>query len=285
MCNKKERTSKWMRSSLYGHFSLCAHSLRTLLMVLFIVMMTFMLVKSHEHNISIRGYEVHLGETLFSYANSGFNIIMTSVAFLVMMSEIPKQTAYQNYMVMRLSRRKWLATLIVFCVGMVLIFIMMMLVGSMLFSLPFVTRGSGWSDLERLAVDKDYVYEMQLVPEYIRQITPFKACFLASAVLFFFWLTAAFLILLFSLLGIPNFGVVFCVSLLLLNITVLFENFPNMKLPAQFATLGAIAAQVEKNKIDFALMVLIAYVALDLILVALMAIRVHHMDIQFKAKN
>lgn len=285
MPDEKRSLRKWLGSSLYGHFSLWAHSLRTILMAVFILLMTYMLVRSSENSVAMNQWQVHMGETLFSYVNSGFNMIMTSVALLVMMSELPKRVSYQNYTLMRLSRRRWLASLVVFCVGMVAIFIVLMLASSALFSLSFVTPGGGWSDLERLAKDPDYVHEIQYVSTYIRSLTPFTACILASVILFFFWLTMAFLILLFSLWGAPNFGVVFCVSLLLMNITILFESLPPMKLPIQFATLGAVASQVEEHKFRFVAFVIVGYIVGDALLIKLMDARIRHMDIQFSGKD
>ena len=151
MSDKKRISSKWLSASLYGHFNLWAHSLRTILMAIFILLMNYMLTRSYESGVTMRQWEVHLGETLFAYLDSGFNLTVTSIALLVMMSELPKRVSYQNYTLMRLSRRRWLVSQIIFCTGMVLIFIMLMIVLSTLFSLTFVTPGDGWSDLERLA--------------------------------------------------------------------------------------------------------------------------------------
>lgn len=285
MSDQKRSLRKWLGSGLYGHFSLWAHSLRTILMAVFILLMTYMLVRSSENSVAINQWQVHMGETLFTYVNSGFNIIMTSVAFLVMMSELPKRVSYQNYALMRLSRRRWLASLVVFCVGMVAIFIVLMLAFSALFSLSFVTPGGGWSDLERLAKDPDYAHEIQYIATYIRNLTPFTACILSSVILFFFWLTMAFLILLFSLWGVPNFGVVLCVSLLLLNITILFESLPPVKLPMQFSTLGAVASQVDEHPFRFVAFVIAGYIVGDALLIQLMDARVRHMDIQFSEKD
>ena len=236
-----ERKMKgWLTACLQGDMSLWLHSMRTGLMLVFILLMNFMLVRSNATMIGMYGYKVHLGETLFTCLNSGFNLIMTSVAFLVMISEIPKRVSYQKYVLIRLSRGKWLLSLIVFCIGIVAFFLLFMTAMCALFSLSYVTPGSGWSDLERLAENADYIYEMQIIPQYIRGLSPFQACFLAWFVLFCFFLTMTLLILSFSLFEMPNLGIVVCVSLLLLNITVLFEYLPGIVLPSNFATFGAI---------------------------------------------
>lgn len=285
MSDEKCTSFKWLGASLYGHFNLWAHSLRTILMAIFILLMNYMLTRSYENSVTMNQWAVHMGETLFSYLNSGFNLIMTSVALLVMMSELPKRVSYQNYTLMRLTRRKWLASQVIFCIGMVFVFIVLMVMISSLFSFTFVAPGGGWSDLERLAQDPDYAHQIQYIADYIRALTPLVACILAAVILFLFWLTMAFLILLFSLYGILNFGVVFCVSLLLLHITVLFESLPGIKLPSQFATLGAIASQVQEHKFRFVALVIAGYLVGDALLIKLMDVRIQHMDIQFAEKE
>lgn len=285
MPDEKRGARGWLSAGLKGHFSLWTHSLRTVLMTVFILLMTFMLVKSSESNVMTHQWDVHMGETLFSYLNSGFNIIMTSAAFLVMMSELPKRVSYQNYALLRISRRKWLVSLVIFCAGVVLVFMLLMLAASALLSLSFVTPGGGWSDMERLAKDPEYVHGIQYVSAYIRDLPPFAACLLAFVILFFFWTTMAFLILLFSLCGLANFGIVFCMSLLLANVTILFESIGPMKFPMHFATLGAVAAQVQERKLRYVFLVMAGYVALDALLIGLMDVRVHRMDIQFTGKE
>lgn len=285
MLKEMKKISRWLSSSVYGHLSLWLSSIRTILMALFILLMTYMLVRSMENSVSNNQLDVHLGETLFSYANKGFNMIMTSVAFLVMMSELPKRVPYQNYAAMRLSRGKWLASLIIFCVGIVFVFVVLMIAASAFFSISFITPGNGWSDLERLAMDEDYIHQTQFVAEYIRVLSPVTACMLAAFILYLFWLTMAFLILLFSLCGAPNLGVVFCISLVLLNITILFESLPGIKLPSHFATLGAIVSQVEKNKLEYVAKVICGYFFIDALLLILLKIRAQHMDIRFVGKE
>lgn len=285
MPDKRRNLGKGIRAALYGHFSLWAYSLRTILMIVFVLLMTYMLVRSKQNNVMLRQYSVHMGETLFSYANSGFNLIMTSVALMVMMSELPKGVSYQNYAVLRLSRRKWLLSLVSFCAVIVAVFLIVMLASSAMLSTSFVTPGGGWSDLERLAADPYYVHEAQYVSTYIRDVHPFLACMLALVVLYLFWLTMTLLILLFSLWGMQNFGVILCISLLLLNITILFESLPGIKLPSHFATLGAIASQVEEGKFEYTAKVVCIYLLLDVLLVALMEARVKHMDIRYVGKE
>ena len=119
--SENQRPMHWMCAALYGHFGLWAHSLRTVLMLIFALMMNYMLVRSEGTRVMNAGYQVHMGEMLFSYLNQGFNMIMASLAFFVMMSEIPKQVPYQKYSTLRMTRRRWLASLMLFCMMIVLL--------------------------------------------------------------------------------------------------------------------------------------------------------------------
>ena len=165
--SENQRQMHWMCAALYGHFGLWAHSLRTVLMLIFALMMNYMLVRSEGARVMNAGYQVHMGEMLFSYLHQGFNMIMASLAFFVMMSEIPKQVPYQKYSTLRMTRRRWLASLMLFCMMIVLLYLALMIVSSVLFSLPYVTPGGGWSDLERLAADPDFIYESPYIPAYV----------------------------------------------------------------------------------------------------------------------
>lgn len=279
---------KWLRAGLYGHFSMWTHSMRTGLMAVFILLLAFMLARGQAQVLPVYGFErVYLGEMLFVYANSGFNLTMTSVGFLVMMSELPKRVSYQQYTLIRLSRRKWLTSLIVFTLSAAFVFIVLLAAFSALFSLPFVSLGSGWSDLERLADNPDAVFGAQLVQAYIRELSPAGAFVLAMTVLYLFWATLALIILLFSLMGAPNFGVVFCVSLVMANITILFESLPGAGavLPTRFATLAAVTGQVFEHRLRYVGWVVLGYIGVDALLIVAMVVRVMHMDLRFIGKE
>ena len=125
---------------------------------------------------------------------------------------------------------------------------------------------------------------IQLVGEYIRGLHPAAACALASLILYLFWLTLSFLLLLFSLYNLPNFGLMICVSMPLLSITILFESV-GITLPSQFATLGAIQAQVYEHKFQYIGKAIAGYVLIDALLIVLMGIRVKRMDVRFMEKE
>lgn len=71
-----------------------------------------------------------------------------------------------------------------------------------------------------------------------------------------------FLLLLFSLYNILNFGLMICISMPMLSITILFESM-EITLPSQFATLGAIQAQVFEHKFQYIGKAIAGYVLID----------------------
>ena len=76
-------------------------------------------------------------------------------------------------------------------------YLALMTVSSVLFSLPYVTPGGRWSDLERLAADPDFIYEPPYIPAYVTaSLSLLAAGVIAGAVLFLFWTAMAFIILL-----------------------------------------------------------------------------------------
>ena len=55
--SEKQRPMHWMCAALYGHFGLWAHSLRTVLMLIFALMMNYMLVRSEGARVMNAGYQ------------------------------------------------------------------------------------------------------------------------------------------------------------------------------------------------------------------------------------
>lgn len=285
MLNRENGKGKWLTSSIYAYFSLWLHSLRTALMLIFVLLMTFMLTETTKNSISARHFEVYMGETLFKYANNGFNLIMTSVAYMVMMSEIPKRISYQNYAMMRLSRMKWLCSLIVFCMLIAFLYIIAMFSFSALLSMSFVSPGGGWSDIERLATYENYEFMTPYTSEYIRIMHPMKACVLALFIQFLFYTTVTFIILVFSLHEMPTVGIVFCISMVLLGVTILFEYLPPFPLLSHFATLSGIESQVYENKFQHIAKCIAGYFVVIALLIASMVHRVKRMDVRFMEKE
>lgn len=285
MFNNNISFLKKIRACLYSHFSSWLYSPRTILMGIVLICFAYMNAKSYVHMLAQRSYEVHLGETVFYYLNTGFSMVMTSTFLLIMMSEIPKRVAYQNYILLRVGKIKWLVSQILFCV--VVSFLMLLCLTSIciLLTLPHITAGHGWSDLVRLAENPDYEYEMQLVREYIRAVQPWKACLYAGAIIFLFWVTMLLVILVFSILGHPNFGLLLYMFILQFALTFRFEVIPGMRTPIHYATMAAVANQFKGREIESVPIVLSAYLFADAVLVGVMYFYIRHTELIFSRKE
>ncbi|MEF9880499.1 MAG: hypothetical protein RR975_13875, partial [Clostridia bacterium] len=153
--------------------------------------------------------------------------------------------------------------------------------------LPALAPGSGWSDLERLAANPEAEWMMQLTPEYIRVISPLQASVLAAVVLYSFWFTMTLVILFCTLLGHPNIGLMVYISVLVLQVTVLWEELPPWLryMPVDFATLTAVGAKFMEHELETAPIVIAVYVGLDLLITGLMYFKTKTMDLFFIGKD
>lgn len=272
-------------ATLRGHWSLWVHSPRTVIALAFVAMMTIMFTRAQHLLYEASGYALHLGEMVYASVNQGFHLLNTSIGFLVMISEIPKRIAWQKYALIRQSRGRWLISLVVFCAMISALFLAAMLLSATLCSAPYAAPGGGWSDLERLAADPDYVYEVQFAPAYIRVLSPLAACGLAAAVQMGYYLLLTLTVLTFALFDCGNVGIIVCVLMVTAHITLLAELFPGIVLPGLYATLSAIAGRAYGDEIGAALRALVGYGVAIAALIALMAARVHRMDLRFEGRE
>lgn len=269
------QTSDWLRSP------------RTLISGLVILSLTYMNARSYTFVLESNELYSHWDECIFYYLSTGFgNISLVSVLFLVMMAEIPRRTPYQNSMLIRASRSQWFMSQVLFCLLITFLMIGTMLVLSMLMTLPDIAPGSGWSDLERLA-DPEANWGMQLTSEYIRVVSPLQASAWAAIILFAFWFTMALVILFCTLLGYPHLGLILYVSILVLHITVLWEELPHWMqyMPVHFATLSAIGSKFEGHEMKAIFIVSGFYLGLDIFMIWLISRKVKTMDLFFAEKD
>lgn len=285
MHEAKPSILRQLGACVYAHMSAWLHSPRTIVMGVIILLYTYMHAVSFEHTLSIYEHTVHAGEMVFWYLNSGFNVVMTSTFMLIMVSEIPKRIVFQNSMLVRVSRGRWIASLVIFCVFVVLLMLLLMTVFCAFLSLPYTTHGEGWSDLERLAENPDYQYEKQFAPVYIRVLTPIQASICAALVLFFFWFTMMLVILTCSIIGFPNAGLLIYMFILQFALTFRFEIVPGMRTPIHYATLNNVSLQFGDRELAALPMVIAVYLAIDAVLIFIMVIRVRYADLCFSGKE
>ncbi len=282
------RRLRAMFSLLGGQMSDWLHSPRTAIMGLAILMLTYVYTRSYNGMLENSALTSHAGEAFYVYLSTAFgNVTLTSALFLIMISEIPRRIPFQNVMLIRSSRLKWLRSQILFCFAVVALMMALMIVFSMALTIPYLSPGSGWSDLERIAADPDAALSVQLVPEYIRAIPPFQASLVAAAILFAFWFTMTLVILLCSLAGRPNLGLTLYVFLLVLHVTVMWEYLPPglRIMPVNFSTVAGVASLYPDHELEAISIVLMAYAALDLCLMGVMRLQVRFMDMRFTEKE
>lgn len=279
---------KAMRSMLQSLLVDWFISPRTIISGIVLIALAYMNARSFSYMLDSAQLYAYPGESIYYYLSSGFgNITLTSALFLIMMAEIPRQIAFQNMLLIRSNRRSWLTAQILFCGFATLLMTGIMLALSMLFSIPSISAGSGWSDLERIAADPDAAWALQLTSEYIWQLTPLQASISSFLILSFFWFTMTLIILFCTLFGKPNVGIIVYVSLLVLHVTVLWESLPAWMhyMPVNFATLQYIGVTFPEQELQVVPYTVGAYVLIDLILMLAMSIKVKHMELFFMERS
>lgn len=271
---------------LRGQMSDWLYSPRTVIMGLVILALAFINAKSFGKIIHDYALTSHMEEAVYTYVSSAFgNLVSISAFFLIMISEIPRRIPAQLNMLIRTSRIKWLSSQLLFCFVVVILMLGFLSLISLLLTIPYLTPGNGWS---MRSTDPNMLWTPDFVPEYIRVITPFSANALASVVLFLFWFTMALVILLFSLFGKPNGGLILYVFLLVLSVTLLWENVPNWiraLIPTNYATLANIGLVFPGKELDVLPGVISVYALIDMLLIGAMIIVVRGMDFHFIRKD
>lgn len=176
MANKKPHP---VRAMLLANFDEWIHQPRTVLMFFFMLATTYITVYSYCNGIRTFQYEMHMGESLVYLLMSGFNgMSLASLTYLVAISEIPHQTAFLQYALIRTSREKWCLSMLLYCVLLAVAVMAAMLLLSVLFLLPSMTAGSGWSDT--LRIEAGMLEERAFIPLWIRaNFAPWQAILLA----------------------------------------------------------------------------------------------------------
>lgn len=241
---------------------------RTLLSFFFILVLTWNYAQGYITVLETNQFDAHFGEMVYLFLGLGFgNISVVSLLFLVMFSEVPRRSAYQGLMLMRSSYRVWLMSHVLFCAVITALSILLLLALSMIIVFPSLVPGTGWSDLERIAANPEE--ELQLVAPFVRELSPLQASVTAFLILFAFLFMMVLVILLCTLMGHPNIGVMLYAIVLLLRIILSWEMLTEFHLfmPADYATLMRVAAQFEDNELAAFPKVLAVYAIVDSVLI------------------
>lgn len=243
---------------------------RTLLSFFFILVLTWNYAQGYITVLETNQFDAHFGEMVYLFLCLGFgNISVVSLLFLVMFSEVPRRSAYQGLMLVRSSYRVWLLSHVLFCAVITALSILLLLALSMIIVFPSLVPGTGWSDLERIAANPEAEEELQLVAPFVRELSPLQASVTAFLILFAFLFTMVLVILLCTLMGHPNVGVMLYAIVLLLRIILSWEMLTEFHLfmPADYATLMRVAAQFEDNELAAFPKVLAVYAIVDSVLI------------------
>lgn len=259
------------------------NSPRVLLMALCVIVYGVMLAVGDRQGFWAAGISVPLTlpEKLFvNLYNSFYN--MGSLLFLVMVSEVPRRIPFQHVMLIRSTRRKWVASQCLYCAMMVLLTMALLSAVYTLIILPGSSLNAAFTDDGFIAAGL-YEQEESFIPAYIRQhFTPWSACAFTAIPMFFFWYTMALVILLCSMLGHPLLGPSIYGSILMGKTTILMECLPHwLKLPTDFSSLGAIVQNCAQGELRHAAFVLAIYLGVVAAMILLLMRIASHADFTF----
>lgn len=242
-------------------------SQRTICMFIFSFASTFVIVKKFVNILSIENYSINFLEALSLFAGSGFNgISMTSLIFLIMIAETPRQISFQQYSLIRVNRSFWCFAQVVYCCFTVVIMMIIIIGQSCIFLQPYTNFNSNWSDA--LRIDSGMDPALALVPQWIRvKFSPFQIFFLSLLPIFFFWFTMVLIVLMFSILGAPNIGIALYAFILFSDLIFPFELFPKIQSPIIFSNFFRISHNHENEVMTRLNIVLGGYVCIIILLV------------------
>lgn len=272
-------------------FDAWIHAPRVAVMGLCVVAYCLLQAEGNARSLQVNGIPVTLTltEMLFIKLNNGF-YEMASLLFLVMVSELLRRIAYQEDMLLRSSKIRWLLGQAAYCVLTVLSMMLCLSALYLLFSWLGGARGLGNAFSETALIEAEQYSQWEsLIPLYIRQsTTPWGACLMAAGPMFFFWLSMVLLFLLLGLLGRQMLGPMIYGFLLFFNVAVLVEMFPGgIQTPVSFSTLAAISSRAMGSDTELQLLreALLGYVTACAALMLALMLTVKRADLSFREEN
>ena len=270
------------------NFDSWLHSPRTIMMLIFLLTAGFIQTCELKNYLNELGFTIHFGEMLFCEFNTGCDMAMTTIIFLIVVSEMPRRIAFQEYALIRSSRTRWIIAQFIYCLMMVVTMLVLLFVAVSVTSLPITTPGTGWSDLERIAagvIDPDY--GLTLVPKYIlNQFNPLSALFIAMIPMFCFWMTMILMILLFGVWGSALVGVMFYAFLVFIHLTVFWDWFSErLKFPFHYSTLNSLTSGYYGMEIEILIKSVGIYALLMIGLMLAAIVSVKRADLAFDSDS
>ncbi len=242
---RKKGLYKQMYCMIYANFDCWVRSPRTILMIVFTIATTWMIARGYINTLEYLDFSMNYSESMAYVFMTGLNGIgLSSLTFLVMISEIPRRIPFQQYTIIRSSRMKWISAQILYCLLLVIVMLLLNFIISSIFIIPYTSEGTLWSD--NLRIEKGMETELALIPKWVRaHYTPWQAFAVSVLPIFLFWFVMILTQLLFSLLGKPAIGTSIYSVVLFSSIIFYFESFIGFEPPMTFTTLLKIVYQYE----------------------------------------
>ena len=257
---------------------------RTLLMMVFIACCCFLAVRGYATGLARKNYTMNMEESIAWFLMTGFNSFnLTSVTFLIMVSELPRRIPFQQYTLIRSTRVRWIAAQMLYCLLLVVLMLAVLIALTTLMLIPVVVQGKGWSDNVRIAAGE--MPELSYVSAWIRQnLTPIQTSLLSIVPIFLFWLTMTWSILLCGLLGYGPQGVILYSVVLMLD-TILMVDTPDFFLPKMWALFRLIVVSHPKQEWSAYIKMMCGYMLIDAALAGVLVVVAKRMEMPIYAAN
>lgn len=287
MGKKRKSCLDALFSMIWANFDAWLRSPRTVLMLIFVVGICYLEAQSYGRTLT-SFHAAHWGELFHFCFSKGCNITVTSVLFLITISELPRRMNYQYQHLIRTGRTLWLNAQLCYCFGAVLFFQIALCILVGLFLIPFASPGSGWTEPQLVAQGMLAQHECILSLSVASMFSPAAANLLAQLPMIAFRMTMTGLILLLSLYGRGEWGVIAYVFILMADRIILVEAFRDILLPTYFSYWGTCVAVFQRrqwltglNEAGVLVIVLACYAIIMLLLYLWMRWRVKRCDLMF----
>ena len=141
--------------------------------------------------------------------------LLTGTLFLIFISEIPPKGDFHCYQWIRTTRSRWVYGCVLYCCCMLLFMMLSLTIVSLVSSLGCLQWTISWTDNARIA--KGIPAGMAIIPEYIRsRYSPVGSYFAFMLLTGSYWLMLALIVLAFSFIRKPQYGLSVVMALQLL---------------------------------------------------------------------
>lgn len=249
------------------------HTPRTLITLVCAAVICFIEMSKIFHPFSLAGYKPNLLECLFLISSFGFNILLSGMMFLVMISELPKRIAFQNYAIIRVSRKQWLHSQVLYCLSMVLVFLLLLCLTAFVLCAGRAAWDTGWSEL----IVSQGASAFRWMSQYtLDRFTPFGAFCASLLPIASLWFTLSMYLLMMNLFGMEKLGIIPAAFLLTADYICVQSQLPFR--PMAYATFN----NIDNGCFWESYLIMIAInVVLNVGFYVAMRIKVQKMDIRF----